>query len=147
VWRDSVPGTDQWREPAAGPSAGGDIRLIGDLLAELAPYAYEAGLTPAEVRGATFRELEGVLVAHRRRQARELDGMAWVVAHLLVGGGTLAKGTRVDRLMRSLLGREPGTVPGEATAPAAEPAAMTATETATFLKVWVDAHRPRPRGA
>jgi hypothetical protein len=99
------------------------------------------------VRAATFQELLAVVQAHQRRQARELDAMAWIVAHLLVGGGTLRKGTRVDRLMRSLLGREPGTVPGEATAPAAEPAAMTATETAIFLTAWVDAHRPRPRGA
>jgi hypothetical protein len=36
-----------------------------------------------------------------------------MVAHLMVASGNLRKGTRVDRLMRDLLGREPGTVPGQ----------------------------------
>jgi hypothetical protein len=101
------------RGPAA-PSDGGDVRLIADLLAELEPYAYDAGLTPTEFRQATIGELLAVIASHRRRQARELDAMAWMVAHLLLGTGNMPKGTRVDALMRSLLGRAPGTLPGEA---------------------------------
>ena len=66
------------------------------------------------MRDATFAELAGVIHAHARRQARTLDEMAWVVAHLLVGGGTLRKDVRVGPLMRDLLGREPGTLPGAA---------------------------------
>ena len=69
--------------------------------------------------------------------------MAWIVAHLLVGGGTLVKGTRVDRLMRSLLGREPGTVPGQTPAAPATDMALSPDETAAFIKTWVDAHGGR----
>jgi hypothetical protein len=36
-----------------------------------------------------------------------------MVAHLMVASGNMRKGTRADRLMRDLLGREPGTVPGQ----------------------------------
>ena len=75
---------------------------------------------PRSSAAATFTELLGVIQAHRRRQARELDAMAWTVAHLLVGGGTLRKGTRVDALMRDLLGRAPGTRAGR-DAPAEPP--------------------------
>ena len=60
--------------------------------------------------------------------------MAWTVANLLVGGGTLRKGTRVDRLMRDLLGREPGTVPGE-TPP--EPETLTAEASIAHMAAWV----------
>lgn len=48
-----------------------------------------------------------------RRQARAADARAWIVAHLMVASGHMRKGTRVDQLMRELLGRKPGTVPGQ----------------------------------
>jgi hypothetical protein len=78
--------------------------------------------------------LHAVIRAHYRRQARELDAMAWVVAHLLVGGGTLRRGTRVDQLMTDLLGRPPGTVPGETPAPTRE---LSPDATAAYLVHWV----------
>jgi hypothetical protein len=78
--------------------------------------------------------LHAVIRAHRRRQARELDAMAWIVAHLLVGGGTLRRGTRVDQLMTDLLGRAPGTVPGEAPA---TPRELSPAATAAYLVQWV----------
>jgi hypothetical protein len=116
------------------------------VLADLEPYAYDAGLSPAEFRAATFRELRGVIQAHHRRQARALDEMAWVVAHLLVGGGTLRRGTRVDTLMRDLLGREPGTVPGQ-TEPDRRPRALSPEATAEYIKTWVATMRGQaPRG-
>jgi hypothetical protein len=86
------------------------------------------------LRAATFHEVHAVIRAHHRRQARELDAMAWVVAHLLVGGGTLRRGTRVDQLMHDLLGRAPGTVPGEAPAPTRE---LSPEATAAYLVQWV----------
>jgi hypothetical protein len=106
------------------------------VLADLEPHAYEAGLSPADFRAATFRELRAVIQAHHRREARALDAMAWVVAHLLVGGGTLRRGTRVDTLMRDLLGREPGTVPGQ-TEPARQPRVLSPQATAEYIKTWV----------
>jgi hypothetical protein len=90
--------------------------------------------------------LRGVVAAHHRRQARELDALAWLVAHLLVGGGTLPKGTRVDQLMRDLLGREPGTLPGQQAAAPTQDApsgVLSPDETAAFIKTWVDAHGSR----
>jgi hypothetical protein len=78
--------------------------------------------------------LHAVIRAHHRRQARELDAMAWIVAHLLVGGGTLRRGTRVDQLMADLLGRPPGTVPGEVPAPTRE---LSPDATAAYLVRWV----------
>jgi hypothetical protein len=86
------------------------------------------------LRAATFHDVHAVIRAHHRRQARELDMMAWIVAHLLVGGGTLRRGTRVDSLMADLLGRAPGTVPGEAPAPTRE---LSPEATAAYLVQWV----------
>jgi hypothetical protein len=80
--------------------------------------------------------LWGVIQAHHRRQARTLDEMAWIVAHLLVGGGTLRRGTRVDTLMRDLLGREPGMVPGQHE-PDRQPRALSPEATAEYIKAWV----------
>jgi hypothetical protein len=94
-------------------------------------------LSPAGFREATFRELREVIQAHHRREARTLDAMAWVVAHLLVGGGTLRRGTRVDTLMRDLLGREPGTVPGQPD-PDRRPRALSPQATAEYIKTWVE---------
>jgi hypothetical protein len=91
------------------------------------------------VRGATFTELLGVIHAHRRRQARELDGLAWTVAHLLVGGGTLRKGTRVDQLMADLLGRAPGTVPGESPATPPPSRELSPEASVTYMAAWVKA--------
>ena len=65
--------------------------------------------------------------------------MAWTVAHLLVGGGTLRKGTRVDHLMHDLLGRAPGTVPGE---PSAEPLPsreLSPEASITYMQTWLKA--------
>jgi len=61
------------------------------------------------------------------------------VAHLLVGGGTLRKGTRVDQLMRDLLGRAPGTVPGET--PEASPSRRELSPEASvaYMAAWVTA--------
>jgi hypothetical protein len=106
------------------------------VLADLEPYAYDAGLSPTEFRAATFRELRAVIQAYHRREARTLDVMAWIVAHLLVGGGTLRRGTRVDTLMRDLLGREPGTVPGQ-TDPESRPQTLSPQATAEYIKTWV----------
>ena len=144
MWGDDPSARDEWRGAARGPSDGGGVRLIRELLADLEPYAYDAGLAPSEFRAATFRELHGVIQAHHRRQARELDAMAWVVAHLLVGGGTLRKGTRVDDLMRDLLGREPGTLPGAAPV---EPSSRTLSPeaTAAYIKGWVHTMRGTPQ--
>jgi hypothetical protein len=104
----------------------------------LTPHAYEAGLTPSEVRGATLGELVEVIQAARRRQARELDGMAWMVAHLLVGSGHMPKGTRVDALMRSLLGREPGTLP-DATPlePESRPDELSPEASVAYMAAWL----------
>jgi hypothetical protein len=66
--------------------------------------------------------------------------MAWMVAHLLVGGGTLQRGTRVDTLMRNLLGREPGTVPGQ-TEPERPSRALSPEATAQYIKTWVQTMR------
>jgi hypothetical protein len=84
--------------------------------------------------------LREVIQAHHRREARALDAMAWVVAHLLVGGGTLRRGTRVDTLMRDLLGREPGTVPGQRDSDR-EPRALSPQATAEYIKTWVETMR------
>jgi hypothetical protein len=91
------------------------------------------------VRAATFQELLAVVQAHQRRQARELDAMAWIVAHLLVGGGTLRKGTRVDGLMRALLGRAPGTLPGDAASEAPPPHELSPAESIAYMAAWVRA--------
>jgi hypothetical protein len=113
------------------------------VLADLVPLAYDAGLTPSEVRAATFGELTHVIRAARRRQARELDAMAWIVAHLLVGSGNMAKGTRVDALMRGLLGREPGTVPGEMPAePARRPDELSPEASVAYMAAWVTSRTP-----
>src|SRR4029434_2269864 len=124
----------EWGRSPGGPSGGEGLRLIRELLADLEPHVYAAGLSPGEFRAATFHDLHAVIRAHYRRQARELDAMAWLVAHLLVGGGTLRRGTRVHQLMHDLLGRAPGTVPGEALAPTRE---LSPAATAAYLVNWV----------
>ena len=68
--------------------------------------------------------------------------MAWTVAHLLVGGGTLRKGTRVDALMHALLGRAPGTVPGETPAEPPPSRELSPDASVTYMKTWL-----RARGA
>jgi hypothetical protein len=73
--------------------------------------------------------------------------MAWMVAHLMVATGNMQKGTRVDVLMRTLLGREPGTVPGETPTGARPSNEMTPAETTAHLKAWIDGLKKQtPRG-
>lgn len=108
------------------------IRTAHDLLAELTGYAYEAGLTPSEVRAATFGELQAVVAAWGRRERRAHEARAWVVAHLMLVSGNLPRGTQVGALWRSLLGREAG----EAAAPPERPA-MTPEESVAYMKAWV----------
>jgi hypothetical protein len=86
-----------------------------------------------------------VIRGARHRQARDLDAMAWIVAHLLVGGGTLQKGTRVDQLMRGLLGREPGTVPGEMPVePDRRPDELSPEASVAYMAAWVKARHGTP---
>ena len=83
------------------------------MIAEALPVAAELGLRPREFRELTPGEFDILVTAEVRHRARRADERAWVVAHLMAASGNLPKGTRVDRLMRDLLGRKPGTVPGE----------------------------------
>jgi hypothetical protein len=67
--------------------------------------AYDAGLSPAEVRDASFGELQAVAESWMRRERRAHEARAWVVAHLMWVTGNLPRGTQVGSLMRTLLGR------------------------------------------
>jgi hypothetical protein len=84
--------------------------LIAAILADLAPIAYEAGLSPSDFRAATFQEVRDWLHAAARRQARAQDARAWAVAHLMLATGNYARSLTLPALMRDLLGREPGTL-------------------------------------
>src|SRR4029434_9886414 len=46
------PPDGEWRGPPRGPSGGEGLRLIRELLAELEPHAYAAGLPPPGVCAA-----------------------------------------------------------------------------------------------
>ena len=106
------------------------------------PHAYEAGLSPSEVRQATFGELRAVCKAAVRRQIRDMDVRAWQVAHLMLATGNMPRGTRLGPLMRQLLGREPGQLPDPAPDPDAEPTVpgqLSPEASVTYMKSWVQA--------
>lgn len=108
---------------------------MGELLAELAPLAYEAGLTPSEFRASTIAEITAYLHATTRRWAREHDARAWAVAHLMLATGNMRRGLTVGGLLRELLGREPEILRR------AEPERLSPAATAAHLKAWVDMRR------
>jgi hypothetical protein len=95
-------------------------------------------LRPWEFDRLTPREFQRRVRAEVRRHARRADERAWVVAHLMAATGNLPKGTRVDALMRDLLGREPGTVPGQDAA--GRRRHLSADQSVEYLAAWVRAH-------
>ena len=101
--------------------------------------AYEAGLMPSEFRQATIAEITAVCLAHVRRECRVADARALQTACLMISLGHHRPGTTVESLMRSLLGRDPGTVPGQPdasrTLPEPEPEAFV-----EWLGLYVRAH-------
>jgi hypothetical protein len=77
-----------------------------------------------------------------RRQIRDMDARAWMVAHLMLATGNLPRGTRLGPLMRQLLGREPGQ-PVEMTTAATpepdEPGRLSPEASVTYMKAWLQA--------
>jgi hypothetical protein len=103
------------------------------------PLAYEAGMTPPEVRQSTLAELAAYIQASTRRLVQEHEMRVWMTANLMLATGNFPRTLTLRQLMSDLLGRDPGG--------AAEPEALSPEATAAHLKTWVQAMDGRaPRG-
>jgi hypothetical protein len=84
-----------------------------------------------------------------RRQIREMDARAWMVAHLMLATGNLPRGTRLGPLMRQLLGREPGQPPDATTTAATsegdEVGRLSPEASVTYMKAWLQARSGQGR--
>jgi hypothetical protein len=84
-----------------------------------------------------------------RRQIRDMDARAWMVAHLMLATGNLPRGTRLGPLMRQLLGREPGQLPDDTTTAATsdvdEPGRLSPEASVTYMKAWLQARSGQGR--
>jgi hypothetical protein len=94
------------------------------------PLAYEAGMTPPEVRQSTLAELGAYIQASARRLVQEHEARAWMTANLMLATGNFPRTLTLRQLMGELLGRDPGGAELEALSPEA---------TAAHLKTWVEA--------
>ena len=76
-----------------------------------------------------------------------MDARAWMVAHLMLATGNLPRGTRLEPLMRQLLGRAPGEgadATDRETAESDEQAGrLSAEASVTYMKSWVRAREGR----
>jgi hypothetical protein len=95
------------------------------------PLAYEAGMTPPEVRQSTLAELAEYIQASARRLAQAHEARVWMTANLMLATGNFPRTLTLRQLMSELLGRDPSG--------AAEPEAMSPEATAAHLKAWVEA--------
>jgi hypothetical protein len=98
------------------------------------PLAYEAGMTPPEVRQSTLAELAAYIQAATRRLAHEHEMRVWQMANLMLATGNFPRTLTLRQLMRDLLGRDPS-----GAEPDAEPETMSPEVTAAHLKAWVEA--------
>jgi hypothetical protein len=98
------------------------------------PLAYEAGMTPPEVRQSTLAELTAYIQASTRRLVQQHEARVWMMANLMLATGNFPRSLTLRQLMHELLGREPIDA-----APAAEPATLSPEATAAHLKTWVQA--------
>jgi hypothetical protein len=96
------------------------------------PLAYEAGMTPPEVRQSTLAELIAYIQAVTRRLAHAHEVRVWMMANLMLATGNFPRTLTLRQLMSDLLGREPSGA-------AAEPEALSPEATAAHLKAWVEA--------
>jgi hypothetical protein len=94
------------------------------------PLAYEAGMTPPEVRQSTLAELTAYIQASARRLVQVHEARVWMTANLMLATGNFPRTLTLRQLMRELLGRDPG---------GAAPAEMSPETTAAHLKAWVQA--------
>jgi hypothetical protein len=94
------------------------------------PLAYEAGMTPPEVRQSTLAELTAYIQASARRLMQEHEARVWMTANLMLATGNFPRTLTLRQLMHELLGRDPG---------GTEPEALSPEATAAHLKTWVEA--------
>jgi hypothetical protein len=103
------------------------------------PLAYEAGMTPPEVRQSTLAELTAYIQASARRLTQAHEARVWMTANLMLATGNFPRTLTLRQLMHELLGRDPSG--------ADESATMSPEATAAHLKTWVEAmDRRAPRG-
>src|SRR4029450_7608906 len=108
VW----PAAGEWRGPSDGDGPGPP--LIADVLATVVPLAYEAGMTPPEVRQSTLAELTAYIQASARRLVQAHEARVWMTANLMLATGNFPRTLTLRLLMHDLLGRDPsGAAPEE----------------------------------